>query len=214
MGGAQHQLAMPRAKRRLEVAVRACDLRFVSVPIMVGHYEQDPIAGPEGLIDSELLDGELRERYSLGLYAGPRGTATVVLRPPNSAETARGSMSGAVVTGLGSYDVPLNVSDLVEAVRTGVLRYLLQVIDVLGKEDRDVPLATLLIGHHSSANLGIDASVEALVQGVIDANASFHETTRLNIRVGRLEILELYLDTRHHRRLRASQNERQTGGTG
>ena len=195
LGGSQRQRAVPRAKRRLEVTVRACDLRFVSIPIMVGHYEHDPIAGPEGLIDSELLDGDLRERHSLGLYAGPRGTATVVLRPPNTAETARGSMSGAVVTGLGSYDVPLNVSDLVEAVRTGTLRYLLQVIDVLGKADREIPLATLLIGYYSSTNLGIDASVEALVQGVVEANASFYETTRLNIRVGRLEIVELYLDT-------------------
>ena len=31
-----------------------------------------------------------------------------------------------------------------EAVRTGALRYLLQVVDVLGKADREVPLATLL----------------------------------------------------------------------
>ena len=42
---------------------------------MVGHYEQDPIAGPKSLIDRELLDGDLSERHSLGLYAGPRGTA-------------------------------------------------------------------------------------------------------------------------------------------
>ena len=47
------------------------DLRFVAQPILVGHYEQDPIAGPQGLIDRELLDGDLSERHSLGLYAGP-----------------------------------------------------------------------------------------------------------------------------------------------
>ena len=40
------------------------------MPIMVGHYEQDPIAGPEALIDRELLDGDLSERHALGLYAG------------------------------------------------------------------------------------------------------------------------------------------------
>lgn len=195
LGGSLRQRAVPRAKRRLEVLVRACDLRFVSVPIMVGHYEQDPIAGPESLIDRELLEGDLRERHSLGLYAGPRGTATVVLRRPNAAESARCSMRGAIVTGLGSYDVPLNAPDLTESVRAGVLRYLLQVVDVLGKADREVSLATLLIGYNSSVNLSIGASVEALVQGVVDANARFQQTTRLNIRVGRLEIVELYLDT-------------------
>ena len=195
LGGSQRERAVPRAKRRLEVSVRAGDLRFVSMPIMVGHYERDPIAGPEGLVDRELLGGDLSERSSLGLYPGPRGTATVVLRQPNDAERARGSMLGAVVIGLGSYDVPLNAPDLTEAVRTGVLRYLLQVIDVLGKDEREVPLASLLIGYNSSANLSIAASVEALVQGVVDANSRFYETTRLNIRVARLEIIELYLDT-------------------
>ena len=66
LGGSLRQRAVPRPKRRLEVAVKATDLRFLSEPIMVGHYEQDPIAGPEGLIDRELLDGDLSERHSLG----------------------------------------------------------------------------------------------------------------------------------------------------
>jgi len=195
MGGSKRNRIPPRPKRRLEVAVKAMDLRFISQPIMVGHYERDPIAGAEALIDRELLGGDLSERYSLGLYAGGRGTATVVLRVPNDLERQRGSLSGAVVTGLGSYDRALSPSDLTEAVRTGALRYLLQVIDVLGKDDREVPLATLLLGYNSSANLTVAASVEALVRGVMEANAKFFETTRLNIRIARLDIVELYLDT-------------------
>jgi len=195
LGGSMRQRAMPRPKRRLEVCVKADDLRFLDDPILVGHYQQDPITGPEALVDRELLDGELSERHSLGLYAGPRGTATVVLRIPNEFERRRGSMRGAVVTGLGSYDTPLSQADLTSAVRAGVLRYLLQMVDVLGKEECEVTLATLLIGYNSSANLSIGASVEALVRGVIDANASFYETTRLNLRVAKLQIVELYLDT-------------------
>ena len=195
MGGSLRNRVPTRPKRRLEVAVKAGDLRFLSVPIMVGHYEQDPIAGPEALIDRELLDGDLSERHSLGLYAGPCGTAIVVLRAPNEFERARGSLSGAVVTGLGQYDGALSIQTLTEAVRTGALRYLLQAVDVLGKADRELPLATLLLGYNSSANLTVSASVEALVTGVMEANAKFYETTRLNIRVSRLEIVELYLDT-------------------
>lgn len=195
LGGSKRNRVPPRPKRRLEVSVKAMDLRFISQPIMVGHYERDPIAGAESLIDRELLGGDLSERHSLGLYAGGRGTATVVLRVPNEVERQRGSLSGAVVTGLGSYDRALSPSDLTEAVRTGALRYLLQVIDVLGKADREVPLATLLLGYNSSANLTVAASVEALLRGVMEANAKFFETTRLNIRVSRLDIVELYLDT-------------------
>ena len=195
MGGSPRNRVPPRPKRRLEVAVKAMDLRFVSQPILVGHYERDPIAGAEALIDRELLEGDLSERYSLGLYAGGRGTATVVLRVPNDIERQRGSLSGAIVTGLGSYDRTLSPSDLTDAVRTGALRYLLQVIDVLGQADREVPLTTLLLGYNSSANLTVAASVEALVRGVMEANARFYDTTRLNIRIGRLDIVELYIDT-------------------
>ena len=195
LGGAPRNRVAPRSKRRLEVAVRAMDLRFLEQPILLGHYEFDPISGPEALIDRELLDGDLGERYNLGLYAGPRGSATVVLRLPNAQERRRGSLHGAVVCGLGRYDGSLNIEDLTGAVRAGVLRYLLQAIDVLGDEDRDLPLATLLLGYNSSASVSVAASVEALVRGVIEANARFHEATRRHMRVSRVDIVELYQDT-------------------
>jgi hypothetical protein len=193
-GSLRRQLPKPR-KRRLEVRVQAKDLRFLMQPILVGHYERDPIAGPQRLIDTELLDGELSQRHSLGLYAGPLGTASAVLRVPNELERARGSLRGAVVAGLGPYDGGLSVSSLTEAVRAGTLRYLLHLADVLGRDEREVSLATLLLGYNSSANLTVEGSIEALVRGVMEANQRFFETTRLNIRVGRLDIVELYIDT-------------------
>ncbi len=195
MGGRPRSRIAPRPKRRVEVTLRATDLRFLSCPILVGAYEQDPIAGPQKLIDRELLDGDLSQRKSLGGYAGALGSATIVLRVPNLQERQRGSLGGAVVVGLGAYDGALSVGALTDAVRVGVLRYLLQVIDVLGKEERELPLAALLIGYNSSANMTIGASVEALVRGVLEANARFYETTRLNIRVARLDIVELYQDS-------------------
>ncbi|MFT3719862.1 CHAT domain-containing protein [Pseudorhodoferax sp.] len=195
MGGSVRQRVAPRAQRRLAVSVKAMDLRFVSQPIMVGHYEQDTIAGPQSLIDQELLQGQLSERFNLGLYTGPLGTATSVLCAPNELERRNGLLRGAIVTGLGPYDGALSQTALAEAVRTGVLRYLLQTADVLGRTPRDLPLATLLLGYNSSANMTIPGSVEALVRGVLDANAKFHQTTGLPIRVTRLDIVELYLDT-------------------
>ncbi len=195
LGASLRNRVTARRKRRLEVSVQAKDLRFLVQPVMVGHYERDSIAGPQRLIDSELLDGELSQRHSLGLYAGPLGTATVVLRIPNEVERARGSLRGAVVTGLGPYDGGMSVSTLTEAVRAGALRYLLQLIDVLGKAEREVSLSTLLLGYNSSANLTVEASIEALVRGVMEANDRFFETTRLNICITRLNIVELYIDT-------------------
>lgn len=190
-GGSLGNRTPPGTRRRLAVTVKAMDLRFLARPVMVGHYDQDPISGAEALIDSELLGGDLSMRYSLGPYAGPRGTATVVLRTQGK----RG-LSGAVVTGLGRYDESaLSPSDLTECVCAGALRYLLQVIDVLGKQEREVRLASLLIGYNSSANLSVEASVEALVRGVMEANLRFYQSTRLNIRIARLDIVEVYVDT-------------------
>ncbi|HPO18398.1 MAG TPA: CHAT domain-containing protein, partial [Rubrivivax sp.] len=195
LGASPRAFVPVRRKRRLDVRVQAQDLRFLVQPIMVGQYEGDPIAGPQRLIDRELLDGDLSQRHSLGLYAGPLGSAIVVLRAPNANERARGSLRGAVVTGLGPYDGGLSVGTLTEAVRAGALRYLLQLVDVLGRAEREVALATLLLGYNSSANLSVEASIEALVRGVMEANARFYETTRLNIRIVRLNIVEMYIDT-------------------
>ena len=184
-----------RAVPTLKVAVKAMDLRFVNQPIMVGHYEQDAISGAESIIDRELVDNALSERYNLGLYAGPVGTAVVVLRLPNEAERLRGSSYGAVVTGLGTYDGTLAANRLTEAVRTGALRYLLQYFDCSGVGSGEIGLSTLLLGYNSSANLTIQASVEALVRGVVEANRKFADATRQTLRIGSLEIIELYLDT-------------------
>lgn len=195
VGASQLIPAPARSRRRLAVSVKAMDLRYLAKPIMVGHYEQDAIAGAEALIDRELLAGDLSKRYNLGLYAGPRGTSTVVLRGPAGPGQRRARLTGAVVTGLGRYEGALSAADLTDAVRTGGLRYLLQIVDVLGKDEREVPLATLLLGFNSSANLTVAASVEALVRGVMEANDKFYEITRLNIHIAQLDIVELYLDT-------------------
>ncbi|MDM0011608.1 CHAT domain-containing protein [Variovorax sp. J22P168] len=195
IGGTPGSRITPRGKLRLEVNMKAMDLRFLACPIMVGHYENDSMAGTEALIDAELMDGQLAQRKALDLYAGPLGTAAVVLRAPSALDRRLGVLTGAVVTGLGSYEGNLSQESLMLAVRTGVLRYLLQVVDVMGREDREVPLATLLLGYNSSANLSIAASVEAIVRGVVDANEKFKRTTGLSVRVARLDIVELYLDT-------------------
>ncbi|MDZ7859020.1 CHAT domain-containing protein [Sphaerotilus sp.] len=176
-------------RRKLEVSVHAADLRFRPGVLMVGHYEQDPIAGPQAVLDRELLQGLLAERHSLGLYPGPIGSALAVL--PEGGGTQR----GAVIVGLGRFEKPLTRDGLTEAVMAGVLRYLLQVGDCHGPAAQGLALNTLLIGTNSASSLSMGASVEALVRGVLEANARFHDTTRQDLRVDTLRIVELYLDT-------------------
>jgi CHAT domain-containing protein/pimeloyl-ACP methyl ester carboxylesterase len=195
MGRSKRKRLKTRQVPTLKVRVKAMDLRFVTQPIMVGHYEQDAISGAEAIIDRDLVDRALSERYNLGLYAGPVGTAVVVLRLPNDAERLRGSFCGAVVTGLGKYNGTLAASTLTEAVRAGALRYLLQYVDCSGRRDGEIALSTLLLGYNSTANLTISASVEALVRGVVEANAKFQESPNGTLSIRSLEIVELYIDS-------------------
>jgi len=175
-------------------------LRQVTQPILVGHYEQDAISGPESLIDRDLVHGELTVRHHLGLYAGPIGTASAVLLSGSAQERQRGSLRGAVVTGLGKYDGSLTVGKLTEAIRTAGLRYLVHVLDsgavAAGTEKAEgVKLASLLIGYNSSANLTIADSVQALLRGIVEANRHFAQTTGSKLRIACLDIVEIYIDS-------------------
>ncbi|MCX5956199.1 MAG: CHAT domain-containing protein [Cyanobacteria bacterium] len=197
LGGRKRQPLQARPAPCLQVCCKAMDLRFVTQPVMVGHYLQDAISGPEALIDRELVDRELSMRHRLGLYAGAQGTATVVLLTNNAEERRRGRTRGAVVIGLGSYG-ELSAETLAEAVRVGSLRYLLQMVDRQSgeaPETIEAPLSALLLGYNFTTNISVEDSVAALVRGVLAANQQFSETRPdVPVRITQLEIVELYLD--------------------
>jgi CHAT domain-containing protein/pimeloyl-ACP methyl ester carboxylesterase len=189
-----------QTRETLRLCVHAMDLRQVTQPILVGHYEQDAISGAEALIDQELVNGELTIRNHLGLYAGAVGTASAVLLNATDIERQRGSYRGAVVAGLGPYDGSLTVGKLTDAVRTASLRYLITVLDssamARGVETmQGITLSSLLLGYNSSANLTIADSVQALVRGVMDANRQFAQITRSQLRITTLDLVEIYIDT-------------------
>lgn len=182
----------------LHVSCHAMDLHYVSQPLMVGHYESDPIAGAEALIDQDMVGGELSIRNRLGLYAGPRGSATVVLMARGSTELHQGSCRGAVVIGLGKLG-ELSVVALTEAVRVGTLRYLLQLLDRAESARQDtatVGLASLLLGQNSTNEIQIHDSVSAVVEGVLAANEQFAKAfPSVPLQVKTLQLVEIYLDT-------------------
>ena len=197
LGGRKRQPLQARSAPCLQVCCKAMDLRFVTQPVMVGHYLQDAISGPEALIDREIVGRELSMRHRLGLYAGAQGTATVVLLTNNAQERRRGRTRGAVVIGLGSYG-ELSAVTLTEAVRVGSLRYLLQMVDRQSgdaTEAIEAPLSALLLGYNSTTNISVEDSVAALVRGVLAANQQFSEARPdFPVRITQLEIVELYLD--------------------
>ncbi len=187
-------------REALRLCVHAMDLRRITKPILVGHYEQDAISGAEAVIDQELVNGELTIRNHLGLYAGAVGTASAVLLNGTDEERNRGSYRGAVVAGLGPYDGSLTVGKLTDAVRTASLRYLITVLDssamARGAETmQGITLVSLLLGYNSSANLSIADSVQAVVRGVMDANRQFAQTTRSQLRITTLNFVEIYIDS-------------------
>src|SRR4029079_13833036 len=182
---------------RLEVSVRAMDVRRCQSPILVGHFEGDAIAGVEGIVDRDIVEGELSSRLSLGMYAGPLGTATVVLLPRNAEERLRRSHRGAVIAGLGTYDGTLSASMLTEAVRYAALRYLLQMRDdrVVDSPPGELWLSTLLLGYNSTATLTIAYALTAWLRGVADANRRFAVMPRSRRCIAKLEVAKVYLDT-------------------
>lgn len=201
MGAAPRRRTGPAAVRlpTLQVACVAQDLRCACEPILVGHYERDPIAAAEAVIDRDVVDSELTLREHLGLYPGPVGTATVVLVEGSDEERLRGTRRGAVVTGLGTFG-ELSVTALTEAVRAAALRYLLAIIEreppAGAAAVREVGLCSLLLGHNSAAAISIEDSVQALVRGVLEANRQFAQSLpdRMRARIVRLEIVECSID--------------------
>jgi CHAT domain-containing protein len=198
VGGQTPPAADQPAIASLRVSCHAMDLRFIQCPLMVGHYEQDPIAAAEAMIDQHIVAGELSSRERLGVYAGPVGTATVVLMNRDQEELHAGRCRGAVVIGLGKLG-DLSAPSLMEAVQGGTLRYLLQILDRHGSNRVgavNVELASLLIGQNSSHAISIDDSISALVMGVLEANREFARVfPQLSVRVGSLKIVEVFLDT-------------------
>ncbi|MBR0565108.1 CHAT domain-containing protein [Azoarcus sp. L1K30] len=210
LGGHVEVGEAPAPKATLSIRVAARDLRFVHVPVLCGHYRDDPIAGAEWAIDSCLVNGALTHRKQLGIHSGELGSATIVLMPRSMEERKRQSGRGAVVVGLGPMG-KLAAAGVTEAVRAGVLRYLLHAGDRYGEEcalqadavsptaTLELPLASVLIGSNSAAQLEIAESVKAVVLGVLFANRDFNrsraERGEREVRVARLELIELYLDT-------------------
>ncbi len=209
MLGSRSSILRSRKRSELQIVVKAMDLSFIQVPVICGHYRGDPIAGAEAVIDQTLVSGALSHRQRLGLHSGELGNVTVVLMPRSGEEQLRQTGRGALVVGLGEMGT-LSTEGVTQAVRAGVLRYLLHASDFYREESlqRDtgahgtplpLRLASLLIGTNSTAQLSISDSVKAVVLGVLLANRDFTagaaERGATQAFIARLELVEVFRDT-------------------
>ncbi|VVN05274.1 hypothetical protein PS662_03563 [Pseudomonas fluorescens] len=207
--GSRSSLLRSRKRSVLQIVVKAMDLSFVQVPVMCGHYRGDPISGAEAVIDQTLVNGALSHRHRLGLHSGELGNATVVLMPRSSEEHLRQTGRGALVVGLGEMGT-LSTEGVTQAVRAGVLRYLLHASDFYGQKAAELApagqgaplplrLASLLIGTNSTSQLSVSDSVKAVVLGVLLANRDFAagaaERGATQAFISRLELVEVFRDT-------------------
>jgi len=180
------------------VSVVHGDLRFVTNPVLVGHYKGDPIVHAEAVLD-QCLNGALGVRHQLHRYPGNIGTAEVFLgRPPNHL-----GHQGAIVVGLGNVG-ELTVGGLIRTLEEGLLEYA-QACFNLGKDTASLKVSTLLVGSNE-AGLTIPQIVDATLTSVSQANRVL-EKLRTGDGVGnqespraplafysQIEIVELYHD--------------------
>jgi tetratricopeptide (TPR) repeat protein len=180
------------------VSVVHGDLFFAKFPIVVGHYEGDTIIGAEAVVN-RLLDDALRTRYNLGLYPGPVGTISVVLREQTPLQRALQLPNGAIVVGLGRWG-DLTAGQIANLVRRCALEYVLQLDDAAGADDAAagspvIGLSILLIGATSASNISIDDSVAAILRGIAQANKELDERVEhTSKRITEIEIIELFSD--------------------
>jgi tetratricopeptide (TPR) repeat protein/alpha-beta hydrolase superfamily lysophospholipase len=179
------------AAHLLRITIKNANVHMAKYPVLVGHYAGDTIVGGEAAAD-RALNGALTRRFDLGVYPGALYTSTVVLGDADA------HPPGAIVVGLGKLG-ELTSEKIRLAVADGAVRHAVVVAE---RDDSDrhqsreprpemvsASISTLLIGSGAGSIVEVDAAVEAIVSGVLDANRALR--TR-GLRVDEIEFVELY----------------------
>ncbi|MFK8010144.1 MAG: CHAT domain-containing protein [Saprospiraceae bacterium] len=175
----KHSESLPEIK----ITVSNGNLRYAKHPILVGHFTDDGIVSAEGIIDN-LLENKLSERDANELYPGPIGSNLVILPIEKNS-------IGTVVVGLGLIEnlTPFLLSRTIEL---GCLEYLLTLNTYRNKKKDDiVGISSLLVGSRY-ANLSLNNSINAIIDGVINANIKAQKMKLKLPIISEIELIELY----------------------
>ena len=180
-----YQTKNNETQTEIKVVVKNGHLRYATYPILVGHFKDDGIVSAEYVIDS-MLNNKLSEREEFGLYPGDIGTNLVHLEDQMHD-------IGVVVVGLDSVEnlTPFKLSETIEL---GCLEYIFSVCKHENKNGHDkIGISTLLVGS-DYANLSLNNSINAILEGIINANKKVQNMgTNLPI-IDEIEFIELYKD--------------------
>lgn len=177
----------------LKVSVIHGDLSFVGEPLLLGHYRAMRLTGTERVMDT-MIGGTMQQSLLLGRYPTEPRTNQVF-------DNARPHLFGGIprpqsviVVGLGD-EGSLRPEELVSTVTQGVLAWAQRVAESRNQVPAQFEIAATLIG---SGGISISAgdAAHCIAQGVCDANALLGRQEPANRwpRVGKLSLIELYLD--------------------
>lgn len=180
--------AAPSAAPVLRARVFHASLEHSTYPVLVGHYRGDPIRGAEGFLDLR-LDRQLSRRQAVDRY--PREIGDVL-----RITTDGGSPPGGIVVGLGASG-ELTPTGLAAAVRDAALehalRWLEQPDERMVVSKGAIGVTSVLLGSFGSIGMALPASVAAIVEGVVLANALLSERGLADrVRIADLEFVERY----------------------
>lgn len=174
--------------KALSVTLHNKDLRFIKYPLLLGHQLSLRLTGSEKVVD-ELLEQELSTALDIGRYPVEPGQVSVFSnQKANLVNPLADPMPSAVVVlGLGE-EGELSPAKIRLAVCSGVLEYCLKY-----QHHMLVELAATTLG--SGGILSVSQCVQALVQGVLDANVKLQtlQSGRQLPQVKALHIVEQYL---------------------
>jgi len=171
--------AASESEAPLRVRVKNGDLRYARYPVIIGHFRGDGIVSAEKAMN-HLLDNQLAERESLGLYPGVIGSNLVLFGRD-------GAESGAIIVGLGLPEelTPFNLSQTIEM---GCLEYAFKMRD---SREKKIGVSALLIGSEYGF-LSLNSSLNSLLEGVRNANRKIQELGGGLPSIAELELIELH----------------------
>ena len=175
----------------LRMTVHNGNLKFISTPLMVGHYGASTLTGTEYVVD-KFIGGAMSASLALGLYPEAPGTHQFFLnnRQDPDSPLALPRPPHVIAVGLGE-EGKLRSSELSHTVRQAVMAWAQRVAELPGGAPAEFELTATLIG---SGGIGISVatSAQALAQGVREANEKLAAGGWPH--VGHLHVIELYLD--------------------
>jgi CHAT domain-containing protein len=173
----------------LRVSVHNGNLKFISVPLMVGHYVSSKLTGSERVVD-RFTGGVMSASLAAGLYPEAPGVHQIFVNheqdPGNPLALPR--PPHVVVAGLGE-EGKLRSASLTHTVRQATLAWAQRVGETAGAAQFE--LAATLIGSGGSG-ITVFAAAQAVAQGVREANEKLAQGNWPQ--VSHLRLVELYLD--------------------